>query len=262
MNTSRIAAIIVKNWYSFRRDFFRIFDIFWWPSFMLFIWGLLSVYLTKTSVDSPNFVTILLGGVILWNTFDHATRDVSRTFIEEVWDRNLTNFFSTPLTITEYLVGILSIAILKIIVGAIFMLILARVFYAFDPMQLGWFLPVGLISLMLTGWLVSLVIQAVILRYGHTVEVFIWAVAVLLQPFSCVFYPLATLPGWAKYVAYAIPTTYIFENMRNMIFTGSVDVGQVVLSYLLNVAYGTIAVVIFYRTFRVAKVKGLLVKYV
>lgn len=229
---------------------------------MLFVWGLLSVYLTKSSVNGPNFVTILLGGVIFWNTFDHATRDVSRTFIEEMWDRNLTNFFSTPLTITEYLIGILSIAIVKVIVGALFMLLLARVFYAFDPMMLGWYVVVGLSSLMLTGWLVSLFIQAVILRYGHTVEVFIWAVAILLQPFSCVFYPLSTLPGWAQNIAYALPTTYIFENMRNMIFTGAVDVGQVALSYLLNAVYGAIAIVIFYRTFRVAKDKGLLVKYV
>lgn len=229
---------------------------------MLFIWGLLSVYLTKSSVNGPNFVTILLGGVIFWNTFDHATRDVSRTFIEEVWDRNLTNFFSTPLTLTEYLIGILLIAIAKIIVGALFMLILARMFYAFDPMQLGWYVVVALVSLMLTGWMVSLIIQAVILRYGHTVEVFIWAVAVLLQPFSCVFYPLATLPKWAQYIAYALPTTYIFENMRSMLMTQSVRVDQIVLSYGLNAIYGAVAIWFFYRTFTYAKVKGLLVKYV
>ncbi|OGG12435.1 hypothetical protein A2875_01765 [Candidatus Gottesmanbacteria bacterium RIFCSPHIGHO2_01_FULL_46_14] len=262
MNRSRIAAIVLKNWFSFRRDFFRIFDIFWWPTFMLFVWGLLSIYLTKTSVNSPNFVTILLGGVILWNTFDHATRDVSRTFVEEVWDKNLANFFSTPLTLTEYLVGILAIAIVKIIVGALFMLMLARLFYAFDPMALSWFLIVGFVSLVLTGWLISIVIQAIILRYGHTVEVFIWAVAILLQPFSCVFYPLETLPGWAQRIALVLPTTYIFENMRLMIFSGSVRVDQIVLSYALNLFYGVCAVVFFYRTFRVAKDKGLLVKYV
>lgn len=261
MNWSRVAAIMVKNWYSFKRDFFRIFDIFWWPSFMLFIWGLLSVYLTQSAVGSPNFVTILLGGVILWNTFDHATRDVSRTFIEEVWDRNLANFFSTPLTITEYLLGILGIALAKIIVGALFMLLLARVFYAFDPLILSWFLVVALVSLMLTGWLISLVVQAIILRYGHTVEVFIWAVAILLQPFSCVFYPLSTLPGWAQRIALALPTTYIFENMRSMIFTGTVRMDQIALSFGLNLLYGVGAIIFFYRTFRVAKEKGLLVKY-
>lgn len=262
MNQSRIVAIIMKNWYSFRRDFFRIFDIFWWPSFMLFVWGLLSIYLTKSSVAGPNFVTILLGGVILWNTFDHATRDVSRTFMEEIWDRNLTNYFSTPLTITEYLVGILVIAIAKTVVAALFMLLLARTFYAFDPMILSWFLVVALVSLTLTGWLISLVIQAIILRYGHSVEVFVWAVAILLQPFSCVFYPLETLPGWAQKIAYLLPTTYIFENMRMMIFGGTVRVDQIVLSYGLNVVYGIGSIIFFYRTFRVAKEKGLLVKYV
>lgn len=262
MNKSRITAIIIKNWFSFRRDFFRIFDIFWWPSFMLFVWGLFSVYLTKTSVTGPNFVTILLGGVILWNTFDHATRDVSRTFIEEMWDRNLTNFFSTPLTLTEYLVGILIIAIVKVIVAALFMLLLARIFYAFDPMILSWFLVVALVGLTLTGWLISLVIQAIILRYGHTVEVFIWAVAILLQPFSCVFYPLATLPPWAQSIAYALPTTYMFENMRSMIFSQTVRIDQVILSFGLNVMYGALAIWFFYRTFRVAKKNGSLVKYV
>ena len=62
-------------------------------------------------------------------------------------------------------------------------------------------------------------------------------------------------------IARALPTTYMFENMRSMIFSGNVQYDQIVLSYGLNAFYGVLAVWFFYRTFRVAKEKGLLVKY-
>ncbi|OGG29543.1 hypothetical protein A2973_03885 [Candidatus Gottesmanbacteria bacterium RIFCSPLOWO2_01_FULL_49_10] len=261
MNWSRVGAIMLKHWFDFRRDFFRIFDIFWWPTFQLFIWGLFSLYLNSVTADRPNFVTILLGGVILWTFFDRATRDISRTFIEEIWNRNLPNIFSTPLTVTEYIVGVVGIAVVKLIMSAVFLFFLARVFYAFEPLKLGWYLVPATIGLTFAGWSLSFFIQAIILRYGHTVEVFIWAIAVLVEPFSCVFYPLSALPVWAQRIALFLPTTYIFENLRRMVFGQSIRVEDIAVSFGLNMVYGVLSIWFFYRTFRYAKKEGLLVKY-
>ena len=47
-----------------------------------------------------------------------------------------------------------------------------------------------------------------------------------------------------------------------MIFTGTIRADEIALSFGLNILYGAVAVWFFYRTFRVAKEKGLLVKYV
>lgn len=244
-----------------KRDLFRLFDIFWWPVFDLFIWGLLSLYLMQTSTGAINFVSLFLGGMILWTFFDRASRDISRSMMDELWNRNLVNIFSTPLSLTEYLTGTLLVAVMKLVLSAVVMIILATVFYGFRPPSIGWFFIPAIFGLTIFGWSISFVVQSLILRHGHTIEVFIWAVAILIQPFSCVFYPLETLPVWAQSIATLLPTTYIFENMRSMLTTGTVDIQQIVISFALNGVYLVASLVFFYRTFVYAKVHGLLVKY-
>lgn len=260
MNLTRIWAIILKFWFDTKRDMFRLFDVFWWPAFNLFVWGLLSTYLTKTSGGSVNFVLLFLAGTIFWSFFDRASRDISRSMMEEIWNRNLPNIFSTPLTLTEYTMGVLAIGTIKLIIGGVFLLILAMAFYGFEINALGWFLPLAFVGLMLFGWSVSFIMQAMVLRHGHTVEVFIWAVTVLIQPFSAVFYPVTVLPGWAQMVARLLPPMYLFEAMRAIISGLPVQTGDIMLSFGLNALYLVLSIAYFYRTFRQAKVNGLLTK--
>lgn len=260
MNLMRVWAIIVKFWFDTKRDMFRLFDVFWWPAFNLFVWGLLSTYLTQLSKGSVNFVLLFLAGTIFWSFFDRASRDISRSMVEELWNRNLPNLFSTPLTLTEYLSGVLIVAFIKLVIGSIFLLILAKLFYGFQISALGWPVVGIMAGLMVFGWSVSFFIQAFVLRYGHTVEVFIWAVTVLLQPFSCVFYPLSVLPVWAQWVARGFPSMYLFEAMRAILAERTVQTGDIVLSFALNAVYLTLSIVYFYRTFRHAKINGLLTK--
>ncbi len=260
MNLMRVWAIIVKFWFDTKRDMFRLFDVFWWPAFNLFVWGLLSTYLTQLSNGSVNFVLLFLAGTIFWSFFDRASRDISRSMVEELWNRNLPNIFSTPLTLTEYVAGVLIVAFIKLVIGSIFLFVLSRIFYGFEVSALGWPVIYLMAGLMMFGWSVSFLIQAFVLRYGHTVEVFIWAVTVLLQPFSCVFYPLSALPVWAQWVARAFPSMYLFEAMRAIIAGNSLPVGDIAWSFILNIVYLTGSIVFFYRTFRYAKINGLLTK--
>ncbi len=260
MNWHRVFAIVLKIQYTFRRDVFRIFDIFWWPAFSLFIWGLFSIYMQKMSGGSVNIISILLGGVILWTFFDRASKDISLAIIDELWNKNFVNLFTSPLTITEYLLAVIIMAMGKLLLSAIFMFFLASTFYAFHVSSVGWFLVPAALGLTLTGWTVSLVVQSSIMRWGHTVEVFIWAVATLVQPFSCVFYPITALPGWAQYIARVLPPMYLFENMRAAMTGQGVNIGEIILSFGLNIGYFILALVFFYRSFRFAKKEGLLIK--
>lgn len=260
MNLMRVWAIVVKFWFDTKRDMFRLFDVFWWPAFNLFVWGLLSTYLTQLSNGSVNFVLLFLAGTIFWSFFDRASRDISRSMVEELWSRNLPNLFSTPLTLTEYIAGVLIVAFIKLVIGSAFLLVLAKIFYGFQVSTMGWSVLGIMAGLMIFGWSVSFLIQAFVLRYGHTVEVFIWAVTVLLQPFSCVFYPLSALPAWAQWVARGFPSMYLFEQMRAIISGTPVHPGDIFISMALNVTYLILSVIFFYRTFRHAKANGLLTK--
>ena len=260
MNTTRIYAIVLKFWFDTKRDMFRLFDVFWWPAFDLFVWGLLSTYLNKATSGSINFVLLFLAGMIFWSFFDRASRDISRSMMEELWNRNLPNIFSTPLRLTEYVIGVLIIAAIKLIVGGIFLLVLSTLFYGFRVSSMGWFFLPAMAGLMLFGWSVSFVVQSLVLRFGHTIEVFIWAVAIFLQPFSCVFYPMTTLPVWAQYVARLLPTMYLFEAMRAILAGIPVRPWDISISFILNAIYLIASISFFYRTFRHAKINGLLTK--
>lgn len=260
MNWYRVGAVVTKTMYSFRRDVFRIFDIFWWPAFQLFVWGLFSVYLEVASANRLSLVTVLLGGVILWTFFDRASKDISLALIDELWNKNFVNLFSTPLTLTEYVTGVILTALGKLVVSALFMLFLASVFYAFHITRVGWYFIPAAIGLTILGWSFSFIVQACILRFGHTVEVFIWAVATLVQPFSCVFYPLSALPGWAQKVALFLPSTYLFENMRSAMASKTISIDQLALSFGLNFLYFALSIAIFYKTFDHAKAHGTIVK--
>jgi ABC-2 type transport system permease protein len=260
MSWGRIKAMLIKHQYNFRRDIFRVFDIFWWPAFSLFIWGIFSVYLEKTSGSTVNFASLLIGAVILWSFYERASKDISIAFVDELWNKNFINLFSTPLSISEYLVSVVVMAFGKLMLSAVFMLILAGVFYAFNITSIGWFFVPASIGLTMFGWTMSLLVQSCIMRWGYTVEVFIWAVATLTQPFSCVYYPLSALPPWMQQISVWLPTTYLFENMRFAVMGKGINQNQVIISLVLNLFYFGVALVIYFRTFNLARKQGLIVK--
>jgi len=243
-----------------KRDMFRIFDIFYWPAFELFVWGLFSIFISKTSTSGINIISILLGGVILWTFFDRASKDLSLALIDELWNRNFVNLFSTPLTVGEYLIGAGIIALMKLAISILFMFFLASVLYGFQITSLGFYVIPAAIGLTIFGWTLSLIVQSFILRFGHTVEVFIWAIAVMVQPLSCVFYPLSILPGWARSIALFFPSTYLFENMRQNMAGKGINWEQLVISFGLNFLYFALAVWFFHTSFNHGKKIGSLSK--
>lgn len=260
MNWTRVWAIILKTWYNSKRDIFRIFDIFWWPAFQLFIWGIFSIFLSKSSMSGVNIITLLLGAIILWTFFDRSSRDISLSMIDELWSRNFVNLFSTPLSLAEYLAGVTIVAVVKLIISMIFMFILANVFYGFNVSSIGYYMVPAAAGLVIFGWALSLIVQGFIMRFGHTVEVFIWAVAILIQPLSCVFYPASVLPMWAQHVAYLLPTTYFFENMRQLMTVHTIVVSQILTAYGLDAIYLLLSLWFFYASYSSAKKSGNLIK--
>ena len=253
MNVMRVRAITQKFWYSTRRDIFRLSDIFFWPVIELFIWGIFSVFLAKSQVNGVNLVTMLLGGVILWSFFNRASKDISLVMIDELWARNFINLFSTPLTMGEYVVGAITIGFFKLLVSITLMFFLAYIFYGFHISSIGFFVIPSAIGITVFGWTLSILVQSCFLRYGHTVEVFIWAVAALVQPFSCIFYPISALPGWAQSVARLLPTTYFFENMRSVMMGNGVHWTQIALAYGLNIVYLSLSILFLSRSFAHAR---------
>jgi ABC-2 type transport system permease protein len=75
--------------------------------------------------------------------------------------------------------------------------------------------------LLVFGWAIGLALCGLLLRFGLAAESYAWASVFLLAPFSGVYYPVATLPGWLQPLAWCLPTTHVFEGMRAAMVDGT-----------------------------------------
>lgn len=238
----------------------RFLDIFFWPVVTLLTWGFLSVYLQNTNLSNVNFISIILGAVILWEITQRAQQSISIYFLEDVWEKNFLNIFVTPLKLSEFFIASLILGLIRIVIICCVLFLLSFFLYHYNLFSLGFaFIPYTA-NLFLFGVTIALFINAIILRFGTSAQVLAFGIIFLVQPISAVYYPVASLPTWIQPVSYAIPITHIFEAMRYTVATGVFDVGAFWISTLLNVGYFILAWFFFNAMFKSVKKKGLLLK--
>ena len=109
----------------------------------------------------------------------------------------------------------------------------------------------------MTGWWVGFISAGIVIRYGPKVQTVVWTLPGILLPFSVVYFPLAMLPTFLHPISYLIPTTYIFESMRQLLLNGFVDPPLIVLSFALNIIYLILALAWFRASFRASLSLGL-----
>src|SRR6202046_4200070 len=137
MNGSRVAAIVLRMMYLYRGSPQRIFPIFVWVAVDLLLWGFLTRYLNSVSRADFNFVPALLGAVLLWDFLTRVMQQLTMALFEDVWTGNFLNFFATPLRVSEYLVGLLIVAIITSGMRLVAMLVLAQMAFGLSFLSYG-----------------------------------------------------------------------------------------------------------------------------
>lgn len=261
MNKTRIFAMVIRHLYIWPRTLERLMWNFGWPFLDLIIWGLTMSYLQRVSLATVSMVTFILGGVILWTILWRAQNEVAVNFLDEAWNHNLINIFSSPLKPGEFLISMLIINSIKLFFTITSLTIAAFIFYKFNFISsFGIYLPILLLNLLLIGWIVGFFVIGIILRFGFSVAELAWAIAFIVQPFSCVFYPLSSLPLWAQKIALLLPSSYVFEEMRRILFTGGVNWNNLFISFSLNIFWLILSLWFFRLMFENARIHGRLVK--
>lgn len=261
MSWQRIGAIVIRHLYLYPRTLERIFDTVGWPILSLFIWGFTSNYLQQNTTLGVSFISLFVGGLFLWTIFSFVQVQISLNFLDEAWNKNLINIFSTPLTAIEFQVAVIILGLIKLAFTLTGMILGAILLYRFNFIStFNIYIPVLLFGLLISGWAFGFFINGLILRFGYSVSQFGWSLIAIIQPFMCVFYPLDSLPIWAQRIAVVFPMTYIFEEMRRLMFLGVVDWNNLLISFILNLLYLIISVVFFLGMFENARVNGRLVK--
>jgi len=261
MNLKRTAAIVLRQVYLMRDSFSRVLPLFAWVAVDIVLWGFITRYLNSVASSGFDFVPLLLGAALLWDFFSRVMHGVTMAFFEDVWSRNFLNIFASPLSITEYLSGLVATSIATSSIGLIVMLFLATAVFGLSFFTYGLMFVPFLLILFLFGIALGIFGSAVVLRFGPAAEWFIWPVPALISPFAGVFYPLSTLPKWMQYLAHILPPSYVFEGMRTAIAGNTVPVTALMWAGVLVIFYILGACRFFIHVYRHAVRTGLIARY-
>lgn len=256
MKWHRIYGVFLRYLYVLKKGLLSLSDLFYWPLVDILLWGLTSVWIqSHSTVD--NLPLMLMTGLIFWQVAWRGSIDISSNLLQEFWHRNLSNLFSTPLKISEWIAGLILLCLCKLIVTICFGGLVVYILYSLNVFQLGWaFLPFAAL-LLVFGWTLSFLSSSAIIIWGHRIEMIAWMIAYVFAPFSAVFYPIDVLPAWAQTISWCLPTTYIFEGMRSILATGAFPGHYFWTSLALNILYLAGSIYLFFAAFEHSRSKGL-----
>jgi ABC-2 type transport system permease protein len=256
-----VQAIVLRQLYLLRSGPTRVLSLVVWVAIDIVLWGFMTKYLNTVTAAGFDFVPVLLGAVLMWDFFTRVMFGVTMAFFEDVWSRNFLNVFGSPVSINEYLTGLVSSSIITSAFSLLVMLVLAIALFGLSFLLYGGLLVPFLIVLFLFGIALGIVGCSFVLRFGPSAEWFVWPIPAILSPFAGVFYPISTMPGWIRWIAHVLPPMYVFEGMRAIVTGGTTPVSSLVIGAVLALIYLFGAALVFTRVYRNAVRTGLIARY-
>jgi len=256
----RVWAMLLRYLYILKSSWPRTLELLYWPTLQVLIWGFMSQFFAQNSSYVARAFGVLLGAVMLWDLMFRSQLGLSISFLEEMWSRNLSNLFVTPLRAYEWVVSLLAMSAIRTAIGIVPAALIAIPLYHYSIFAMG--LPlVGFVAvLMVMGWAMGLAVSGLILRHGMGAESLAWTVFFALSPVSCVYYPASILPHWLQPVAWSLPQTYIFEGMRAVLFQHVFRADYFFTALALALVFIALGTGVFFLAFRDARHRGALVQ--
>lgn len=261
VSLQRIGAIALRQFYLMRGSPARVVPLFAWVAIDIVLWGFITRYLDTVGSSGPRFLPTLLGAVLVWDFFTRVMQGVTTAFFEDLWSRNFLNIFASPLSISEYIGGLVLVAIVTSAIGLGVMLVVASAAFGLSFLSYGIVFVPSLLVLFLFGIALGIFASATVLRLGPASEWFVWPIPAVLSPFVGVFYPISTLPHWMQLLAGLLPPSYVFEGMRASVAGQPVSMPALAGSALLALLYIMLACAFFGRVYRKAVQSGLIARY-
>ncbi len=261
MKTSRITALMLRQFYLIRGSVTRVIPLFIWQAIDIVIWGFMTKFLNEFTHTNMNFVPMVLGTVLVWEFMVRVMHGTSMAFMEDSWSRNFLNLFASPMRVSEYLSGLVLTGITTSMFGLVVMLILAMGVFGLSMLIYGVMIIPFILVIVLFSISLGIFGCAIMLRYGPSSEWFVWPIPAVIAPFVGVFYPLSTLPSWMQAVAHIFPPSYVFENMRSIIAGNGISIQSLIIAAALALIYIMLACWCFVKIYNHALKTGLIARY-
>lgn len=239
MRLRRIRSVVNHSWHHLTHSVETWVDVFWFPITQTTVFAAIAVYFARQSgVDAAQSVVL---GILLWYAMEAGSYAVAVGMLWEVWARNFSTLFASPLTLGEFIVGQMIFGFVKQLLTVSMLSVIAYLVFHFSILTLGISLPVHLLLLMAFGWVVGMIALALILRFGTRIQSVAWGLIYILQPIVGVFYPVSVLPGWVQTIAFSFPPTYVFESARHVVATGTPRWDYLAYATVLTLGYALAA---------------------
>jgi len=257
---ARVGAMVLRYWYLLSNSWPRAVELVYWPTVQMLTWGFVQLYVAQNSSFFANAAGLFVGGLLLWDVLLRSQQGFAFAFLEELWSRNLGNLLMSPLRPSEFIVSLTVISLIRLAIGMLLVTFLAIPLFGFNVWDLGLPLAVFFANLVICGWAIGLVIIGILLRQGMGAEALAWSLMFLLMPITCVYYPVATLPALLRPVAWALPTTYVFEGLRALLIHHTFRLDLMAFAFAMNAVWFAVAVGVFYRLLASARRAGSLLQ--
>jgi len=254
----RVYAICLRHLYVMRSSPVRVIEMAYWPTVQMIMWGFITTFFLDHSSWLAQAAGALIAAVLLWDVMFRGNLGVSLSFLEEMWSRNLGHLFVSPLRPSELVAALMTMSLIRTVLGVTPAALLAIPFYEYNVFTLGLPLLAFFLNLLIMGWSVGIAVSALVLRFGLGAESLAWVFIFAFAPLSGIYYPIETLPGWLQPVALAFPSSHVFEGMRGVLFDGTFLWGHFWAAAGLNALYLGLTAAVFLAVFEVARRRGLL----
>ncbi len=256
----RIAAMVERYWYLLRSSWPRLIELVYWPAVQMLMWGFLQLYVSQTDSFFARAGGTFIGAVLLWDILFRGQLGFSVSFLEEMWSRNLANLMMSPLKPVEFIISLMIMSVVRLLIGMIPVSLLAIAFFGFNLYDMGLALAAFFANLILTSWAVGIFVSGLVLRNGLGAENLAWTIMFIFLPLTCVYYPVAVLPGWLQYIAWALPPTYVFEGMRGLLIDHVFRADLMLQAFALNILFFTAGSFAFLQLLNSARRNGSLMQ--
>ncbi len=251
----RMLAIIRQEYYITKRSLEVIIDLFFFSSITIVVFGFVSKFLAGNANATAAYY--LLIGLVLWEIVRVGQYSITVSVLWNVWSRNLSNIFVTPITAVEYLLALMLSSVIKSAVVLTILICIVRFVFGFDILRIGFGnLLLHYFNLTLFAWAIGILLTGIIFRFGTRIQALSWGFIFLFQPLSAALFPVAILPSSIQKISHLVPATYVFESARKNLTIPTTDWNSFFIAFVLNCIYLTIAFFFFFFLFKKSRQSG------
>jgi ABC-2 type transport system permease protein len=227
MDLHRVRVVVRRHLYVLKRSPHRFFDVTVWPLLDVLLFGSLGAYVAQQDGSTKAGAPYLLAGILMFHVLYQLQIAICTGFMEETWSRNVLNILTTPVTEAEYIAGVATFGLAKLVAALCALTTMALLFFGFNLASVGWGLVPITAVLLLSGWSIGMAVIGLMLRYGQSAEVLAWGINFLVMALSGVFYPVDAIPTALQPLSRILPTTHAFAALRTILDGHPLPWGQI-----------------------------------